>query len=157
MPDSATIRSSTFKAIVVGGFSSGAFDLIFAIIYYGNRGATTVGILHSIAAGLLGKKASNEGGITTAILGFGLHFLISLSAAAIYLLASRKIPLLRNQPIPCGVAYGAIIYFFMNMVVLPLSALHSHAFPPPVVFAPIAIHLFGVGLPIALAVARYSK
>lgn len=158
MPDStAFTRSSNLRAIVIGGVVSGACDLIFAIIYYGNRGATTVGILHSIAGGLLGKKVSYEGGAPTAVLGLGLHFLISCSAAAVYLLASRKFPVLRNQPIPCGIAFGAVIYFFMNMVVLPLSAYHSHAFPPPLVFAPIAIHLFGIGLPIAWAVWRYAK
>jgi len=158
MFDSAiSFRRSNFKAIAIGGLTSGAFDLIFAIIYYGNRGATTAGILHSIAGGLLGKTTSNAGGVPTAILGLVLHFFISCSAAVIYFLGSRKIRLLRERPIFCGIVYGAIIYFFMNMVVLPLSAYQSHAFPPPVVVGPIAIHLLGVGLPIALAVSRYAK
>ncbi len=158
MPDTAVVTPiSAPKAIAVGGLLSGAADLIFAIVYYGRNGATPMGILQSVAGGLLGKKAAHEGGIPTALLGFGLHFLISCSAAAAYLLLSRKISLLRESPFPCGMIYGAMVYFFMNMVVLPLSAYHSSAFPPPLALAPIAIHVFGIGLPIAFAVRKYAR
>jgi hypothetical protein len=150
-------RNPGFKAIGWGGLLSGFFDLSFAFIYYGNRGATPVGILHSIAAGLLGKTAAYEGGAVSAILGFLLHFVISCTAATVYFVASRKIPLLTKHAVPCGLLYGALIYFFMNMIVLPLSAYHSHPWPPSLAAAPIAIHMLGVGLPIALAVRKYAR
>lgn len=158
MPSTAALTErSDLKAIAIGGLVSGTADLIFAILYYGRNGATPAGILHSIAAGLLGRKVAYDGGVPTAVLGFGLHFLISCTATTVYLLMSRKIPLLREKPLPCGILYGALVYFFMNMVVLPLSAHHAQAFPPPLAVAPIAIHLLGIGLPIAFAVKKFAR
>ena len=49
-------------------------------------------------------------------------------------------------------------YLFMNFVVLPLSAIGSRPpLPLPVLIGGLLIHMFGIGLPIALVVRRYSK
>ena len=61
-----------------------------------------------------------------------------------------------RHAVPAGLVFGAAVYFFMNMVVLPLSALHAKAFPPPLALWPIVAHMVGVGLPIALATRRFS-
>ena len=45
----------------------------------------------------------------------------------------------------------------MNCVVLPLSALHAKAWPPPWAPLALAIHMVFVGLPIALAVRKFSR
>ncbi len=63
-----------------------------------------------------------DGGLPTAALGLALHFCIALSAAAIFYLASRKIPALTRHPVVAGLFYGFLIYAVMNLVVLPLSA-----------------------------------
>jgi hypothetical protein len=147
-------RLSTAAAISLDGVISGAFDLTFAFIYYGLRGATPVAVLQSVAGGLVGRAAANSGGAATAVLGFFLHFLISFTAAAVYCAASRPLPALARHAVPCGLLYGALVYFFMNMIVLPLSAYHSHAYPPPLAALPIIAHVVGVGLPIALAARR---
>jgi hypothetical protein len=54
---------------------------------------------------------------------------------------------LRARAVPCGLAYGVAVYFFMKYVVLPLSAV-ARLTP----FEPLAMigHAFLVGLPIAL-------
>jgi hypothetical protein len=148
-----------WRAIGWGGLIGGTFDILFAFIYYGLRGATVMGVLHSVASGLLGRTAANDGGVATAALGLFLHYLIAFSWAALYYLASRKLPVLIRQAIPCGLVYGAVIYFAMNLVVLSLSALHSHPvflsllWPVP----PLLGHMAGIGLPMALAVRRYSR
>ena len=152
-----TRRDSMLHAIGWGGFLSGFFDLFFAFFYYGSRGATPLGILQSIAAGLLGQTVAYQGGGKTAALGFVLHFIISFTAAAVYFFANRRISILTKHAFPCGLLYGAVVYFFMNMIVLPLSAYRSHAFPPSLAPAPIAIHLLGIGLPIALATRKYTR
>ena len=143
------------KAIFWGGVLCGTGDLLFAFVFYGARGATPQGIMQSIAGGLLGK-AAKEGGATTAALGFFLHYVISFGAAAVYYAASRRVGFLTKHAIPSGLIFGAGVYFFMNMVVLPLSALHARAFPPPLAPLPILAHLFLVGLPIALVVRHYA-
>ena len=48
---------------------------------------------------------------------------------------------------PVGLLYGIAVYFFMNLVVLPLSRVPHRPFVPSPVM--IAIHMLCVGLPIA--------
>ena len=77
----------------------------------------------------------------------------SLSAfciVATYVLLSRRLPLLTRAPIPCGIAYGLIVYAVMNYIVIPLSATARGVFSWPVFLNGIAIHMLGVGLPASL-------
>lgn len=117
-----------------------------------------MGVLQSIAAGLLGPE-SYRSGATTAALGVLLHFVISFGAATGYFLASRKLRFLTEHAIIGGMLYGFVFYFFMNGVVLPLSAFPKAPFPPPVnlrMLPVLGAHLFFVGIPIALAVRRWT-
>ncbi len=146
------------KAILWGGGIAGAWDIAFAIVYYGLRnGATAIGVLQSVAGGLLGRTVARAGGYPTAALGLACHFFIALGAAALFFAASRWIPFLTKRAVISGLLFGAAVYFFMNMVVVPLSAYHGKPWPPP--FDPWAIlaHMVGVGLPIALATRRCSR
>lgn len=153
-PSTRTYRPKL--AILCGGLLGGTGDIVFAFIYYGaTKGATVLGVLQSVAGGLLGK-ASREGGIPTAVLGFFLHYSIATVAAATYFAASRRLPILIKHAVPCGLLYGLVVYFFMNMVVLPLSAYHSQAYPQALPPLPIIGHMFLVGLPIALAVRHFA-
>ena len=150
-------RPSASRAILIGGLIAGAFDITFAFIFYSLRGSTPLRILQSIASGLLGASAF-RGGMKTAILGFFLHFFIATSAATIFYLVSRKLKFMIEYAIICGILYGLCVYVVMNFVVLPLSAIPfkpSHA--ASVVIAGLLIHMFGIGLPISLAVRRYSN
>ena len=47
-------------------------------------------------------------------------------------------------------AYGVAVYFFMNLVVIPLSAIGAVRFSPVLFANGILIHVFGVGIPSAL-------
>lgn len=145
------------RAILWGGILAATIDFLFACTYYAwlrDRPATRV--WQSVAAGLLGK-ASFDGGTPTIVLGVALHYLIGVIWAAIYVVASRVLRILIRQPLACGAIFGAIIYFAMNMVVLPLSALQTKAWPPPIAFWPIAIHVIGIGPAIALSAWRFGS
>ncbi|HXG64441.1 MAG TPA: hypothetical protein VNO70_04995, partial [Blastocatellia bacterium] len=108
-------------------------------------------------SGLLGAD-SYRGGPATAALGAVLHFLIAFVAAAVYYAASRKLKFLARQALVCGPLYGIAVYLFMNQIVLPLSAFpHQRAFSLSSFVTGLVIHMLFVGLPIALAVRRYSK
>ena len=109
--------------------------------------------LQSVASGLLGR-AVLEGGWATAALGLVLHFVIALGAATLYYLASRKIALMVNRPVLSGLLFGALVYLFMSRVVVPLSAA---PFRIPLTLLDLAVHMFFIGLPIALAVSRYAS
>jgi hypothetical protein len=141
-------------AIPVGGFIAGALDITYAIVFSGFRGVPAIRLLQSVASGLLGPAAFN-GGVPTAALGLLLHFFIAFSAAAIFYVAGRRFPLLTRRAVVSGVLYGIVIYAVMNLVVLPLSATPRRvSFPPIVLATGLLVHMFGIGLPISLAVRR---
>ena len=84
---------------------------------------------------------------------------ISLSrsaAAAVYYFASRKLRLLVERPVLCGLFYGELVFLFMYFVVIPLSAIgHPQYNIATYITGPIG-HPLLVGLPIALCVRRFS-
>jgi len=147
-------RLSALSAILIGGTIAGACDITYAITFWAFRGVSATRVLQSVASGLLGAPAFN-GGLQTAALGLVLHFFIALSAAAIFYIVSKALPMLTRHPVISGILYGLAIYAVMNLVVLPLSA-----FPRKVTFPPLAtttglfVHMFLIGLPISLAVRR---
>jgi hypothetical protein len=138
-------------AILVGGLIAGTIDAAFAFHDFG------WGMPRAIAGGLLGRSAF-QGGDATWALGLFLHYFIACSAAAVYYVASRKLTFLREYPIICGLFFGIAVYLVMNVIVLPLSALHLNG---PIQLAAmrkgLLIHMLFIGLPIALSVRHYAK
>jgi len=144
---SLRLKPRPFPAIIVGGLIVGVLDLTYAILVYSPQ--KPILIPQTIASGVLGMK-SYSGGVF-------LHFVIALGAATVYFLASRKLPLLVSRAVLFGLIYGALVYLFMHMVVLPLSAApYSHM---PLIYqaSEFVEHWFCVGLPIALSVRHYSR
>jgi len=135
----------------VGGAIAGTFDLTCAFFTFG------LGAPRGIAGGLLGRQAVLQGGAGIWILGFLLHYFIAISAAGLYCLASRKLELLRDHWLVCGIFYGIAIWLVMNRVVLPLSAYH---FTGPYQFRGmlqgLLVHMFIIGLPISFSLRRLT-
>jgi uncharacterized membrane protein YagU involved in acid resistance len=145
------------RAILWGGILAATIDFVFASTYYAwLRDKPATRVWQSVAAGLLGK-ASFDGGTSTVVLGVILHYLIGVIWASIYVVTSRPLRILIRQPLASGVVFGAIIYLVMNVVVLPLSALHLPAFPLSTAIWPIAIHVLGIGPAIAFSAQRFLK
>lgn len=138
-------------AILVGGLIAGAIDISYAVGFSAFRGVAPMRILQSVASGLLGSPAY-QGGAGTAALGFVLHFLLMSIIAAIFYVASTRLRFLLARPVLWGAIYGFLVYWVMNLVVLPLSAFPSTVkFVPVVVITSLIVHAFGIGVPIALA------
>ena len=148
------------RAILYGGLTVGALDLLDAFVFFGVRsGARPMGILHSIAAGFLGRDAARAGGVPTAIVGFLSHFLVAFCIVTVYVLMSRVIPALRQRWLICGLTFGVAAYFVMTWFVVPMSNAGNGqltvALPvTPVLVNGILIHAFGVGLPAAYFASR---
>src|ERR1700684_2729179 len=111
-------KRKALLAIAVGGGIAGTLDLLQACILFGWN------IPLAIAGGLLGPAAF-QGGVGTYILGVALHFFIACLAAGGFCGASRKLIFMTEHPLVCGLFFGAAVQEVMNLVVLPLSALHS--------------------------------
>jgi uncharacterized membrane protein YagU involved in acid resistance len=90
-------------------------------------------------------------------LGTALHFYIAFVATAVYVLASTWMPVLKSQAILFGLPFGAAVYFFMNYLVLPLSAVVHSPFSPGLVLNGVIGHAIFVGLPIAVYARRTAR
>ena len=144
--------NGVLTAILVGGSIAGAIDIGYAILANLPRVAPER-VLQSVASGLLGR-ASYEGGAPTASLGLFLHFAMTLAMAAIFVAAARAFPLVRQHLIVAGLVYGALVFFTMRWVVVPLSRFPGdlrHVNP-----VELLVHILGVGLVIALATRRFG-
>jgi hypothetical protein len=144
-------KGNALLAIAVGGGIAGTLDLIQAFILFGRR------VPLVIAAGLLGREAFH-GGAGTYVLGVVLHFFIACSAAAVYYAASRKLRFMIEHPLVCGLFFGAAVEEVMNLVVLPLSALHARGpYTLRELILGLLVHMVVIGLPISFSVRRFAK
>jgi len=169
--------------ILLGGLIAGALDIIYAFVVYGSLsyGVSPERILQSVAAGWIGREASQAGGMSTAALGLGSHFLIATMMAAVYVLAAQSFKPLTRNPLLWGAVYGLILYVAMNYIVVPLSAAGANGHfasslgeaserlqasfseirggaedYPWMLWGTIFTHTVLVGIPIALAAKRFS-
>jgi len=152
-------RPRALEAILYGGLAVGVLDGLAAVIITILRGGSPARMFQGIASGLIGR-ASLQGGWATVLLGASLHFLIAFIWTTIFCGASLKLPTLTQRALIWGPIYGVVVYFAMQIIVLPLSAIRK----PPFSFAPplqtlqgIIVHILCVGLPIALLARRSAK
>ncbi len=148
------MNAAYLSAVLLGGSVAGLLDILFAISFAVYNGGTPVRLLQTVASGLLGTAAF-AGGAPTAVLGLALHFAMSFLWAGAFLALARVLSMLTRRPVVSGIAFGAVVFFAMRLIVLPLSA-----FPYPVSFKPLATaldllsHTLLFGVPIAWAVQR---
>src|SRR5664279_3005365 len=139
-------------AIGAGGLISGTLDLGETLVVFGAKSPLV------IAGGLLGPQSALRGGAAIYILGVLLHFLIVLSAAAIYFAVSRRLHFLVEHWLICGLFFGVAIDVVMRLIVLPLSAMHAMG---PYQYHDLVLgliaHMVLVGLPISFSVQRFGR
>jgi len=139
------------RAIAIAGFTAGLLDLTQAIVLFG----WTVPV--SIAAGLISRQTARSGGAGIYTLGVLLHFVIAVSFAAAYYFVSRRLRFLAEHWLVCGLFYGMAVELVMDLVVLPLSALHARGpFALTDLILGLAVHMVVVGVPIAYCVRRFG-
>jgi hypothetical protein len=141
--------------LCIGALVAGTFDISYATSFsYLRSGVPPGRVLRYVASGLLGASAFN-GGTPIAILGLGLHFLIAFIVTAIFFGAASLLPSLTRRPLVIGALYGLVVYIVMNYVVLPLSRIGPRPTPPAAVWVSgVLVHMFLIGVPIALAARR---
>jgi len=134
----------------------GVLDILKPILFASCAGGSAVRVLQSVASGALGREAY-KGGLPTAGLGLALHFFIAFSVFAAYYAVSRKAPLLVKNALVLGPLYGVAVYFFMQFVVFPLSAIGSVKHPPAVLIDGILTHVLCVGLPVGVVIREAAR
>jgi uncharacterized membrane protein YagU involved in acid resistance len=140
------------RPVLVGGAIAGALDKIWGFISFGFKSP------QGIAAGLIGRSAAFQGGTATWTLGMLLHFFIAFTAAAIYCFTSRKLKFLADHWLVCGLFYGIAVFLVMNLVVLPLSALHlTGPYQLRGLLQGLIGHMIIVGLPISFSLHKFAE
>lgn len=154
MKTSPNLGAPAARFVLAGGVVAGAFDITYAIAFAATRGVSPERVLQSVASGLLGQAAFRGAG-GTAALGLALHFLIAIAFAWFFARVAQRVPVLVRRPGLWGAIYGFGIFWLMNLVVLPLSAFpRAVNFAPAVVITGLLVHMFMIGVPIALASRR---
>jgi uncharacterized membrane protein YagU involved in acid resistance len=147
---------TNLEVISLAGLLSGTLDLAATSTLMSSQGVPLKRLLQTIASGALGAS-SFQHGKKTAALGFFLHFLIAFSAAFAYYAISRKLTALIDSPLFSGVVYGSAVHLLMSRIVVPLSAAPKRNFSAKAFLTQLIIHIFCVGLPIALIISRFSQ
>jgi hypothetical protein len=153
------------KPILYAAVLVGVLDITAACINLGVAyGFGPLRVLKGVAGGLLGRSAL-EGGFATAALGLAMHFTMALTITTIFYALSRRLPLPKKLwgVVAVGLLYGAAVFAVNNFATAPLlswvRSLYLHTpilFKPPMGWWQLIIHLFCVGLPIALVMHRYA-
>jgi uncharacterized membrane protein YagU involved in acid resistance len=147
---------TTGRTLLIGGLAVGVLDILKPIVFMLARGNSPIRMLQAIASGILGRS-SYQGGLQTAALGLLLHFFIAFTVFATYYFASRKLPVLVRYALILGPLYGIAVYFFMQFVVFPLSAIGSVPHPVAAVVDGVLTHIFCVGLPTGIVIHEAAR
>ena len=152
MQPQASRASRPVFAVLVGGGIAATLDIVYACISNAQYGKSPLWVFQSVASGWLGSAAFTSG-LFGGSVGLASHYGILFAGAAVYLMASIRFPILRSRAVACGTIFGALVYLFMNFVVLPLSAFpYKLSYPPLRLIEGLASHALFVGIPIALCV-----
>jgi len=109
---------SLLRVICTSGVIAGTVDIGSASVICK---ANPIVILQAVAAGVLGTAAFHMG-FSAAALGLVLQWAMSIVIAGCCALTSHRFAGLARHWVAAGVAYGVVIYFVMNYIVVPLSA-----------------------------------
>jgi len=118
-PAIAPLRALLYGACVVGGI-----DFAYATVFVVLKGRPWYRPWQGVASAVLGSD-SFAGGYRTALLGVFLHFTVATCIVGVYLIASRWVSILRQKTLLCGLVYGVVAFFGMNLVVVPLTRIGS--------------------------------
>ncbi len=134
--------------ILIGGLVVGVLDGAYAVVFSAFHSVSAARVFQSISSGFYGREAFNRG-TATVVLGVVVHFFIATTIVFVYWAAASRIALLHKHPFICGAVYGLLVYLFMNLVVIPLSAV---PFRPklPAIIGGLFVHVLLIGIPAAL-------
>ena len=152
-------RNSLLRLSVIGGMISGFLHLLIqqGIVFGLILKTPIISSLQFVASGIMGESAF-AGGLTTALLGLVLDFIMITIMAGVFIFSVDKIPLLRRNVILGSILYGFGIFIVMNLIVLPLSA--APALPAPSLWLRIELvlqHILLIGLPLGILVQQNTR
>ncbi len=150
------MKPSLIYGVAVGTVAVALLDATDGVIYFWlTAHLNPIQVLQYIASGAFGA-AAYRGGLATAFAGLVFHFIISFAAVTVFASLYTRLHAVRKHAPAIGLAYGAVVWCFMNLLVLPLSAVTPTTLSALSVIHGLIGHALFVGLPAALSVRRYS-
>jgi len=130
---------------VYGAGVVGGIDFVYATLSLVLKGVPWYRAWQGVASAVLGRDAF-AGGYSAVLLGIALHFTVATCIVGVYVIASRWFSILRRKTLLCGLVYGVIAFFVMNLVVVPLTRIG----PQPLVWSAfniggLIVHIFLLG------------
>jgi uncharacterized membrane protein YagU involved in acid resistance len=128
----------------------GTLDLLAASIqFYIKTHKGPALVLKFIASGIFGQKAFTSG---NGMLFYGLlfHFGITFLWTIFFFWLCHSFHLLLRRQLVVGMLYGVVVWFVMNMLVLPLSNAAKIPFNLTSALVSMAILMICMGIPLAL-------
>jgi hypothetical protein len=148
------------KAVLIVTAIAGTLDIIAAHLHiWAASGSFPTRLFKSIAGGAFGRERAMQGGAGMILLGVFFHYFISFSFTFLFFVIYPRLSLLRKNVLATGLVYALFVWFTMNVIVLPLSALHSSApnFANKHTYIGIAVLIAIFGVPIAMGAARFYQ
>jgi hypothetical protein len=144
--------------VAIAGAVAGAIDLAFNTVKAVSEGTSVLRPWKGVAAALLGKDAVIRGGDAMAMVGVGLHFLITIGAAGIYYLVAKRWGWLVRHAFLSGLVFGTLFFLALNYVILPLTFIGRPLYVggQTIAFA-LPSHIIMIGLPISMIVGWQLK
>jgi hypothetical protein len=147
--------SPALKTILIAGFLTGLLDATAAMVQAGINDISPERVWKYVASGAIGSSAFT-GGAGVVVLGLFCHFTIAFIFTVTFFFLYPFIRPFAPHIIITGILWGIVVWLTMHFVVTPLSSI-----PPRKPFdfvkalPQIGIHMFCVGLPMALVIHRY--
>jgi len=149
--------SAKIKAIIGTGLLVGSFDILAAFAdYYIETGKNPEGVLRFIASGVFGKKAFTG---TDMMIWIGLlfHFIIAFAFTIIFFIIYPRTKLLQLNVVLVAVIFAIVIWFVMNLIVVPLSNTPSIPFKFINALKAVLILIFTIGFPFAIIFRNFYR
>ena len=153
----ANPRQTLLAAVLTTGLIAGTLDILAACISaYIQRGSSPERLLQFVASGLFGPDAFT-GGISMAIVGLVMHFMIAISWTSLFYLLYPRLSLLRKNKIVAGIIYGAFVWVIMNLVILPYTNIPKSPFNLTSAAIGMVILMLMIGMPNSFRAPKYYQ
>lgn len=110
--------AASWPTILAAGLAAGIVDFAYASGVAVVSGRPALSPWRAVAAGWMGP-AAGQAAVAPAV-GMATHFGIATAMAAVYVLAVRRLPIVKQMPLATAPIYGLGLYGVMYLGVLPL-------------------------------------
>ncbi len=146
-------EGSAASTVAIAGVVPGTIDLAFNTVKAISAGTSVLRPWKGVAAALLGKDAVIRGGDAMAMIGVGLHFVITIGAAAIYYMVAKRHGWLVRHAFLSGLVFGTLFFLALNYVILPITFIGRPLYVGgPTIAVALPSHIIMIGLPISMII-----